>query len=132
MPPATRTFALCGATAQPLTRTPELTYTVGLSYDIPLPSGDIRTNLNYAYRDEIYSGNSTSNAIVLPDYGVANLRIAYQSDSFWELALLGSNIFDETYYTAGFDGRGPNNPVATRWLSPAPGAEWALTLTMRY
>ena len=132
LPPATRTFALCGATAQPLTRTPELTYTVGLSYDIPLPSGDIRTNLNYAYRDEIYSGNSTSNAIVLPDYGVANLRIAYQSDSFWELALLGSNIFDETYYTAGFDGRGPNNPVATRWLSPAPGAEWALTLTMRY
>lgn len=130
--PATRTFALCGANAQPLTRTPELTYTVGLSYDIPLSDGRIRSNINYAYRDEIWSGNSTSNAILLPDYGVANLRLAYESNSFWEVALSGANIFDELYYTSGFDGRGPNNPVATVWRSPAPGAEWALSVTVRY
>lgn len=127
---APRTLANCQA--QPLARTPKWTYTLGLNYNRRIGDGEFSASLNHAFKDEQYSGNSTSNSVLLPDYGVTNLRLRYRADEVWEVAVYGTNITDETYYTSGLDGRASNSPVGTLSYGLGTPREWGLTLTARY
>jgi iron complex outermembrane recepter protein len=125
-----RTLERCQA--QTLARTPEWTYTLGVDYRRPMFDGDLHFSLNYAYKDEQFSGNSTSNSIVLDDYAIANVRLQFNSSSFWQVAVFGSNITDEDYYTAGIDGRAANSPLGSLSKSVGSPREWGLTFTAKY
>jgi iron complex outermembrane receptor protein len=49
--------------------------------------------------DEVASGYS--NAVILPDYTLVNLGVAYQTED-WMVSLSGKNITDEEYFRANF------------------------------
>lgn len=127
---APRTLANCEA--QPLARTPKWTYTLGLDYKRPVAGGLFVASLNHAFRGEQYSGNSTSNSVLLPDYALTNLKLRFKSDSFWEVAIYGNNIADKTYYTSGVDGRAANSPLGTLSYGLGTPREWGVSLTARY
>ncbi len=122
------TFDRCRA--QPLARSPEWTYTLGAQYTVPVGDGDVSMNANYAYKSSQYSNNSTSNSVKLPAYGVANVRIEYDSGAQWKVAAFGTNIFDKYYITTGTNGR--QNTLATLTHSPGRPAEYGVSLTWSF
>jgi iron complex outermembrane receptor protein len=122
------TFARCDA--QPLARSPEWTYTAGTQYTLPLTTGALNFSANYAYKDEQFSNNSTSNSILLPSYAVTSVRLEYDSGNAWKVAAFGTNVLDEEYITTGTNGRG--NVLGTVSQSPGRPAEWGLTATWQF
>jgi iron complex outermembrane receptor protein len=125
-----RTFALCAA--QPLTRTPEWTYGVGADWTHLMAGGSLNANVYYYFQDDIFSNNSTQNSIVLDAYGVTNVRLEYDSLETWKVALFGTNVFDEEYYTSGFRGIFTNSTLPVQARSPGRPAEWGLKVSLRY
>ena len=122
------TFARCEA--QPLARSPKLTLTAGANYTTPVGSGRVTLSANYAYKSRQYSNNSTSNSILLPSYGLMNLRAEYDSGSFWKVAIFGTNVFDKYYLTTGTNGLA--NVLGTFSQSPGAPVEWGGSLTFRF
>lgn len=122
------TFERCDA--QPLARSPEWSYTAGAQYSIPLATGSLNFSTNYAYKGEQFSNNSTSNSILLPSYGVATVRLEYDSGAAWKVAAFGTNVLDEEYITTGTNGR--TNVLGTVTQSPGRPAEWGLSATWQF
>jgi iron complex outermembrane receptor protein len=128
-PPAVATFENC--TAQKLTRTPEWTYSAGFDFSAIMAAGQLKVNGYYTFQDDIISNNSTQNSVVLPAHGVTNLRIEYDSLETWRIALFGTNVFDEAYYTAGFRGFFTNSTLPVDFRSPGRPQEWGVKLSLR-
>ena len=122
------TFARCRA--QPLARSPEITMTLGANYTTSLASGSATLSANYAFKDRQFSNNSTSNSILLPEYGVLNLRAEYDSGGIWKAAVFGTNVLDKYYLTTGTNGLG--NVLGTFSQSPGAPAEWGASLTLKF
>jgi len=75
---------------------PELTYNLGFEWTIPVRNGgNVRFRGDYIWEDE------TENFLtVLPQWEVANFRLAYApSSEKWEVSAWIRNAFDELYWT---------------------------------
>jgi iron complex outermembrane receptor protein len=75
---------------------PEDIYTVTGTYDF---GNGWTVNGSIVDVDEVASGYS--NAVILPDYTLVNLGVAYQTED-WMVSLSGKNITDEEYFRANF------------------------------
>jgi len=126
--PAAPTFPACQA--QPLARSPKWTYTLGINYVTAMAGGEVNFSINHAFKGDQFSNNSTSNAILLPSYNVTNIRIGYDSRSFWKVAAFGTNIFDNYYLTTGTNGL--TNVLGTLSRSPGRPREFGLELQLKF
>ncbi len=122
------TFPRCQA--QDLARSPELTYTAGANYTYGMGKSAVSFAANYAFKDDQFSNNATSNSILLPSYGVLNVRLEYDSGSSWKVAAFGTNVLDEEYITTGTNGL--TNVLGTRSVSPGRPVEWGVAATWRF
>lgn len=101
--PAAPTFTTCDA--QDLGAAPKYQFTVGTNYGIAVGTGDVTLNASYAYTDEKFSSNSAASSVLIPAYGLLNLRAQYSAESDkWSAALYGKNVTDKYYLVTGQDG----------------------------
>ncbi|MEL6868349.1 MAG: TonB-dependent receptor [Pseudomonadota bacterium] len=106
-------FAISDAestTGAPLPFAPDLKYSFGGQWDIPLASGARwQANAVYIYTDEKLSGNigqTDENPFLLPEYSILNASVGYHSpDERLSVTLIGKNLTDEQYTTT-FSGDG--------------------------
>jgi iron complex outermembrane receptor protein len=107
-------------------------FSVGAQWDFPLASGaTITPRVDFSYQ----SGFQTS-AVPLPSDRVAgrhlgNARITWSSaDSSWQASVIGSNIFDKTYYVSKFDLTALGGGSAIGFV--APPREYSVQLQKRF
>ncbi|MFK7828188.1 MAG: TonB-dependent receptor [Congregibacter sp.] len=75
-------------------RAPELTYSIGLNYDMELGSwGYASARINYAYRDEVFFTDNNLGFINEQDILDAGLDF-YSNDGQWVFSLYGRNMLD--------------------------------------
>lgn len=75
-------------------RAPELTYSIGLNYDMDLGSwGYASARINYAYRDEVFFTDNNLGFINEQDILDAGLDF-YSNDGQWVFSLYGRNMLD--------------------------------------
>ncbi len=103
--PGTPSFQTDLALEDDLQQAPELKYTAGVRYSLPLSNnGRIVTNVNYAWVDTIRSAVTRSNFVQMPSYSLLNAQIQYIApDNRWSIAAFGTNITDEFYYIGGIN-----------------------------
>jgi iron complex outermembrane receptor protein len=127
--PAAPTFATCDA--QDIARAPKVQFTVGGQYDIGLgEAGSLQLNANYAHISSLQTSNSVTNSLLLPGYGITNLRVQFNpSRERWHIALFGTNVFDKKYATSG-----ANFASFFGLVNTAPGrpAEWGIELGAKF
>ncbi len=76
-------------------RAPELTWSVGATYDIPLGSWAVATaRINYAYRDEMAWTDDNRGFVLDQEILDAGVDI-YTNDGHWVFSLYGRNMLDE-------------------------------------
>ncbi len=97
-------------TGDPLPFAPDLKFSLVSDYSFPLSSGAyIGWGASYVYTDEQLSGNigqTAENPFLLPDYGIVNTSLSYNSpDDRYSVTLIGKNLTDESYATT-FSGDG--------------------------
>lgn len=91
------------------TQSPRHTVTADLDYALPpLPFGELRANLNYAWQDDKYtSSTADSGEYIVGDYGLLNARLTLSAlpvpSGDLRIALWGKNLEDKTYYIAHFN-----------------------------
>ncbi|WP_317931086.1 TonB-dependent receptor [Halioxenophilus sp. WMMB6] len=103
-----------------LPRAPELTYSVGVVWDLNVGSvGYITSRLSYAYRDE--SAYTDSNYGYITEQEIVDAGIDfYTNDGHWNVGLYGKNLLDEVKHggdtqlpdtIAGFPAGGTFSPL---------------------
>ncbi|WP_084733147.1 TonB-dependent receptor [Sphingobium chungbukense] len=105
-------IGLSGKTAltpqTPYFRSPKYSYTLGANYSYDLGDfGDLSFDLNYGYKSKQASFPNPTNMSILPSYGILNGRIELKADAGWTLAVVGTNLTNEYYFTNGFNPGGP-------------------------
>jgi iron complex outermembrane recepter protein len=109
---------------------PELTYSIGATYDWQLDSGAVVTlRGDYGWTDEFVTNQDVRLQRVNESYGLLGARLVYRSrDDNWDLALHGSNLTDEYYQLGGFSATlgGIDQGVVAR------PREIGVTLNMRF
>jgi iron complex outermembrane receptor protein len=94
--------------SNPVTRAPELMYSVGGTWVRPLANGgNIQVNLRYSYEDESVSSYSDLGSdfnTILEDKSLLDFSIGYRApnDKFYA-NIVGSNLTDERYQTGALD-----------------------------
>ena len=100
-------------------QSPELTYSISLTQDIPLSVGRLTLNANYAYIDDYVTYNGTATpgspaAIVdavrvgnelanIGDYGLLSAKASLElANSGWTVELWGKNLTEEEYHNRVF------------------------------
>ncbi len=88
-----------------LKQAPDLTYSTTLQYTALIGDrGYLTLGADLSYTDEHFQNVANSPLIATDDYSILNARVAYgPAAGNWEVALLGTNITDEQYFTGGFD-----------------------------
>jgi iron complex outermembrane receptor protein len=87
-----------------LKQAPELTWTIGTQYIVPVGNGDLVLGAQAHYTDEHFQNLANSTIIQTGDYTIFDARIAYEAAvDRWMVALWGKNLGDEEYFTGGFD-----------------------------
>ncbi len=116
-----------------LSRSPELKFSVGARYAIPLSSGaQIVTSADYGWTDDQRSQVSNVDQTLLPSYGILNARVQYNApDNRWSLAVFGTNLTDEYYYLGSADFAGGYTPGTTVWDVARP-VEYGATLKFNF
>jgi len=116
----------------PVTRAPELMYSVSGNWSRPLGNGgSLEVNLRYSYEDESlssYSDLGPSFDTVLEDKNLLDFSIAYYSpDDKFYARLLGSNLTDDRYQTGALD-------VSGVWIMSTygPPKYWGLQLGTKF
>ena len=116
----------------PVTRAPELMYSVSGNWSRPLANGgNIEINLRYSYEDENISSYSDLGAAfntVLEDKNLLDFSIAYNSpDDKFYARVLGSNLTDDRYQTGALD-------VSGVWIMSTYGAPryWGVQLGTKF
>lgn len=85
-------------------RSPETTYAVGATFDVPLSVGFFSANVNYNYRSRQSTTSTDSNSVLLAGYGLLSARLQYDSPNRdWNIALVGTNLANKLYYIGGID-----------------------------
>ncbi|MFT6653300.1 MAG: iron complex outermembrane receptor protein [Marinomonas primoryensis] len=82
-----------------LPRAPELTFSVGLSYEREVTHGTLGGNINYYYNDGFY--NDFANRFEQDSYNLINGRLFLNTgmNSQYTISLYGKNLMDEEYYS---------------------------------
>jgi len=109
---------------------PTWSFSLGVDYQLSLGVPDLKASFNYGWKSSFETANG-ANSIRQPAYGVASLYVEYDSNTFWSLALNGTNIFDQDFILAGLNLNG-QSPTYTSSYVPGRGSEWFLTLSFRY
>jgi iron complex outermembrane receptor protein len=116
----------------PVTRAPELMYSVSGTWVRPLNNGgNLEVNLRYSYEDENISSYSDLGAdfnTVLEDKSLLDLSIGYRApDDKFYAKLVGSNLTDERYQTGALD-------VSGVWIMSiyGPPKYWGLQLGSKF
>ena len=111
--------------------TPELKWSAGVQYEIPLgASGSLTPRLDAAYQKEIYTTAVNSDRGKIDDYTVANARLTWRNaDQQWESSLEVTNLFDEYYFATMFEVAAAAGVVSAQ---PGRPREWALTVKKRF
>lgn len=127
--PLVQTFETCEA--QDIARAPALQYTAGALQIFSLRSGaELNFSANYEFVDEQESSSSAANSVRLDEYGVLNLRAQFTPPSGnWSVAMFGTNVTDEYYYTTGGNLTGF---YGTRWAAPGRPAEYGVELKAKF
>jgi iron complex outermembrane receptor protein len=106
---------------------PAFTYALSGEYSFPpCALGEVSARTDFRYQSRSFADGE----VVTPYFGVLGARIGLAMPSGVELALLGSNLLDREYYTAGVDFVPYGFGYRTR--SWAPGRRLALELTYRF
>jgi iron complex outermembrane receptor protein len=80
-----------------LARTPELRFTGGADYTVPI-DGDLSLDARVEYQWQDEMPWLVENTVFEDSYGLLDARIALQArDAQWEVALFGKNLTDELY-----------------------------------
>jgi len=83
-------------------RTPKWTFNIGAQYEQELSNGTVLYRVDYSWRDKTQAIELPQPLIDADSFGLLNLRIAYEhGDDRWGLALYGTNLTDERYFTGG-------------------------------
>ncbi len=76
---------------------PKESYNFGVEVTTPMAGGELFANLNYFWRDEMYSNPNNEMAFVNEEYSELSGRIGWTSDAEdWSIYLWGKNLTDET------------------------------------
>jgi len=99
----------------PFAYAPESSYSLGVTYDMPLSNGGhVMFVGQYGWQDEYVRDpaaqrtpvDANGNFIMEPSYGILNGRLVYEpAGADWTVALWGRNLTDEYYINGGFDTR---------------------------
>ncbi len=83
------------AVTRKLARVPDVTYGMGVTYDVPLPTGEMSLHGNYNYTGERFSDDA--NAAYLAPYKSLNVKATYRpaEDSRFSVSAFGKNITNE-------------------------------------
>ncbi|MEM7278035.1 MAG: TonB-dependent receptor [Pseudomonadota bacterium] len=85
------------ASNQPLTRAPENSYNVNLTYDLPTSNGDWDFRLAYSHTDEQRT-DYVDDRIIQDEFDLLDARVGWTSqDERWEVAFWAKNILEEDY-----------------------------------
>ncbi|TXS92729.1 TonB-dependent receptor [Parahaliea maris] len=117
-----------------LPRAPELTYNVGLSYDIQVGNwGYASARLSYAHRDESAYTDNNLGYILEQDIVDAGLDF-YSNSGHWVLSLYGRNLLDEVKH--GGDTQLPAAlgpiPLGGTFSPPAKGQVYGAEVTYNF
>ena len=84
-----------------LPNAPETSYSLGGTLETPLAGGgSLGVNFDYTWRDDIQSARNSANVLTLPALGLLNASVRYYfPDDRLSLALAGTNLTDEYYFT---------------------------------
>lgn len=116
-------------------QTPELAYSVGARYDIPLASNSpINAYLATAYtwQDEVQYTLYNDPETVQESYGLLDVSAGISDrDEKWEMSIFGKNVTDKVFYDGKSEGTGTLGRVYSR---VARGAQtyWGLKGTYRF
>lgn len=85
-----------------LARAPELTFSTGLDYTVPLNSGaEIGAKISYSWTDKQRAG-ADDTSLKIPAFGLANARLQYTApDGVWSIAAFANNLLNEYYASGG-------------------------------
>ncbi|HEX5047144.1 MAG TPA: hypothetical protein VFX89_08500, partial [Gammaproteobacteria bacterium] len=114
---------------------PELTWSAGVQYEVPLPKGGSFTaRLDASFQDEVYTQavNYASTQPIndrhtswIDNYTLAHMRLTWRSASNgWETALDVSNLTDELYYQNIADG--VYTTIGTQTAQLGPPRMWTM------
>jgi iron complex outermembrane recepter protein len=111
--------------------TPELKWSAGIQYEIPLGSaGFLIPRIDVAFQDDVYTTAINTPRTLIDSYTVANARLTWRdTKQEWEGSLEVTNLTDEYYYTTMFELAAA---AAVANAQPARPREWALTIRRRF
>jgi iron complex outermembrane receptor protein len=84
-------------------KTPELTWTLGGQFDLPVANGGrFSLRSDYTHKSSYYNDVANSPQIFQPGFGLLSARLSYTApDNRYVIALSGTNLTNEAYLTAG-------------------------------
>jgi iron complex outermembrane receptor protein len=88
-----------------LNYSPEWKLNLAARYEFPVGDyGTLALSAGYNWQDEVFFSQFNDPAMSQGSFGLANARVAFTSrDGHWQVAVFGTNLGDEAYYTAGAD-----------------------------
>lgn len=85
-------------------RSPEWTFNIGGSYEIPAGEGSVVVSTNYNYRTSQTTTSTDGNTQFLDEYGLLTARLQYNSpEDVWNIAFFATNLLDKEYFIGGID-----------------------------
>ena len=103
---------------------PEWKWFASLNMDYPVGNGSLFGDLNWTWEGERRSGwlplvpettTFPESNYMVPGFSIVNLTVGYNSAGSWSAAIYADNLFDEEYFSGGWNGG-----VADMY----PGAAW--------
>jgi iron complex outermembrane receptor protein len=85
---------------QPLTYVPDLSFTLGANYVMPIGNAGFLTfGANLSWRDAASTSAVPDPLLIIDDYTLVNALVRFETeDGRWSLEAYGKNIFEEEYY----------------------------------
>ena len=111
--------------------TPKEKYAAGVQYEIPLgDSGSLTPRVDYRYQAETYANPINAPRNRIPSFGLTNAHLTYKDSSGnWEVALIGTNLFNKYYYLNVLDQSPPLNfTYQMASVNPGRPREYALSV----
>lgn len=110
---------------------PEWSYSAALSYEFTLgAAGTIAPRVDWLHRSRIYMDALNSPQVTQDAYSLYNASLTFTSASErWLIALTGTNLGDERYFTSGFADLQTAGNAEVIWARPR---EWAATVELRF
>jgi iron complex outermembrane recepter protein len=96
-------------------------WSAGAQYDFEMPGGaTVTPRFDFSFTGGFNTNSLTAPTNRVAGYHIGNARVTWRSpQDTWEAALVGSNVFNETYYISNFD------------LTASSGAEYGLLAAPR-